>query len=62
MAANSAWRGSNPVVAAAERSGQIEAEAVDVHLAGPVAQAVRHQLQHARLAQVEGVAAAAEVS
>ena len=32
---------------------EVEAEAVDVHLADPVAQAVEHELQHARLAQVD---------
>ena len=38
--------------------GQIEAEAVDVHLQHPVAQRVHDQLQHARMLQVERVAAA----
>jgi hypothetical protein len=40
---------------------EVEAKAVDMHLAGPVAQAVHHQLQHARLAQVEAVAGAGPV-
>ena len=42
---------------AAERGRQVEAEAVDVHLGDPVAQAVHHQLQHLRIAHVQGVAA-----
>jgi hypothetical protein len=46
------------VVVAAEDGRQVEAEAVHVHLAGPVAQRVGDQLQHARVAQVEGVAGA----
>ena len=33
---------------AGQGAGQIEAEAVDVHLDDPVAQAVHDQLQHAR--------------
>src|SRR4029078_875679 len=39
---------------------EIEAEPVDVHLGHPVAQAVHDQLQHARAAHVERVAAAGE--
>ena len=38
--------------------GQIETEAVDVHLQHPVAQRVHDELEYARLLQVEGVAAA----
>ena len=34
---------------AGQRAGQIEAEAVDVHLQHPVAQAVHDELQHARV-------------
>ena len=34
---------------AGQRAGQIEAEAVDVHLVHPVAQAVHDQLQDARV-------------
>ncbi len=33
---------------AGERAGQIEAEAVDVHVDHPVAQAIHDELQHAR--------------
>ena len=40
---------------------QVEAEPVDVHLLHPVAQAVHDQLQHARAAHVQRVAAAGEV-
>ncbi len=40
-------------VAAAEHGCQVETEAVDVHLLHPVAQAVHHHLQHARVADVE---------
>ena len=44
-----------------QRARQVEAEAVDVHLLHPVAQAVHDQLQHARAAHVQRVAAAGEV-
>ncbi len=40
---------------------QVEAEAVDAHLGDPIAQAVGHHLQHARMAQVERVAGAGVV-
>ena len=33
----------------AERGREVEAEAVDVHLRDPVAQAVHDELQHARM-------------
>ena len=46
---------------AGQGAGQIEAEAVDVHLQHPVAQAVHDQLQHPRVAHVQRVAAAGEV-
>ena len=46
---------------AGKRRGEIEAEAVDVHLGDPVAQAVHDQLQHVRVAHVEAVAGAGEV-
>src|SRR5262249_50023113 len=35
---------------------QIEAEAVDVHFRCPIAQAIVHHLQHARMAQIHGIA------
>jgi hypothetical protein len=43
---------------AAEHGGKIEAETVHAHLDVPVAQAVHHQLQHARVRYRERVAAA----
>ena len=43
---------------AGERGGQVEAEAVDVHLGHPVPQAVHDQLQHVRVAHVQAVAGA----
>ena len=46
---------------ARQRGGQIEAEAVDVHLRHPVAQAVHDQLQHLRMAHVQAVAGAGVV-
>ena len=46
---------------AGQRAGQVEAEAVDVHLQHPVAQAVHDELQDARVLHVERVAAAGEV-
>ena len=46
---------------AGQRRREVEAEAVDVHLGHPVAQAVHDQLQHVRVAHVEAVAGAREV-
>ncbi len=46
---------------ARERSREIEAEAVDVHLEHPIAQAVHDELQHARMHHVERVPAAGVV-
>ncbi len=46
---------------AGQGGGQVEAEAVDVHLVHPVAQAVHDQLQHVRVAHVEAVAGAGVV-
>ena len=46
---------------ARQRARQVEAEAVDVHLEHPVAQAVHDQLQHLRALHVQRVAAAGEV-
>ena len=43
---------------ARQRGGQIEAEAVHVHLQHPVAQAVHDELEHLRMAHVQGVAGA----
>ena len=48
-------------VATAQHGRQVEAEAVDVHVLYPVAQAVQHHLQDARVADVHRVAAAAQV-
>ncbi|MNJ50316.1 hypothetical protein D3C77_455850 [compost metagenome] len=45
-------------VIAPKDGGQVETKAVHVHLAGPVAQGVGDQLQHAGVAQVQGVAGA----
>ena len=44
-----------------QRRGQVEAEAVDVHLQHPVPQRVHDQLQRVRVAGVEAVAGAGEV-
>jgi hypothetical protein len=46
---------------ARQRRREVEAEAVDVHLRHPVAQAVHDQLQDVRVAHVEAVAGAGEV-
>ena len=43
---------------AGQRGGQVEAEAIDVHLRHPVAQRVHDQLQHLRVDGIEGVAGA----
>ncbi len=45
-------------VLATEDGRQIEAEAVHVHLGGPVAQRIGDHLQHAGVAHVQGVAGA----
>ncbi len=42
---------------AGQRAGQVEAEAVDVHLGDPVAQAVHDELEDARVGHVQRVAA-----
>ncbi len=41
---------------AAEDGREIEAESVDPHFRGPVAQAVHHHLQDARIGEIEGIA------
>ena len=46
---------------AGQGRGEVEAEAVDVHLDVPVAEAVHDQLQHVRVAHVHAVAGAGEV-
>ena len=46
---------------AAQRGREVEAEAVHVHLADPVAQAVEHHAQHFRVVHVQRVAAARPV-
>ena len=46
---------------ARQDGGKIEAEAVDAHVVGPVAQAVHHHLQHAAVAEIHGVAGASVV-
>ena len=46
---------------ARERGGEVEPEAVDVHLRDPVAQRVHDQLQHVGMARVEAVAGARRV-
>ena len=43
---------------ARQRRGQVEAEAIHMHLLHPVAQAVHDQLQHLRMAHVQAVAGA----
>ena len=47
---------------AGEGGGEIEAEAVHVHVEDPVAQAVHEELERARVSQVEGVAASRVVA
>ena len=46
---------------AGQRGGEVEAEAVDVHLGDPVAQRVHDQLQRVRVPDVEGVPGAGVV-
>src|SRR5687767_1573624 len=46
---------------ARQDGAQVEAEAVDVHLLGPVAQAVAHHLDHHRVREIERVAGAGVV-
>ena len=44
-----------------QRSGQIEAETVHVHLLHPVTQAVHHHLQHARMRGIQRITATGEI-
>jgi hypothetical protein len=46
---------------AGQRGCEVEAEAVDVHDADPVAQRIHDHLQNARMGEIQGVAAAAEI-
>ena len=50
-----------PVVLPGEGDGEVEPEAVDVHLGHPVAEAVHHQLQRVGMVHVEAVAGTGEV-
>jgi hypothetical protein len=50
-----------PVRSATERAGEIEPEAVDMAGLDPIAQRIHDHLQHARVGQVERVAAAGHV-
>ena len=61
MRSKNADRRSTSCSSRARVDGQVEAEAVDVHLEHPVAQAVHDQLQHVRVAHVEAVAGAGVV-
>ena len=54
----SSWK---PCGSRARIGGEVEAEAVDAHVVGPVAQAVHHHLQHAAVAEIHGVAGASVV-
>mmetsp|Transcript_21539 Transcript_21539/g.83730 ORF Transcript_21539/g.83730 Transcript_21539/m.83730 type:complete len:418 (-) Transcript_21539:1647-2900(-) len=47
--------------AAAQHRREVETEAVDTHLGDPVAQGVQHELGHARMRGMQGVAAAGQV-
>ena len=42
----------------AERHAQVEAKAIDMKLAHPIAQRIERQLDHARVREIHGVAAA----
>ncbi len=56
-----AGEAADVVKLAGEGGGEIETEAVDVHLGDPVAERVHEQLKHLRIADVEGVAGAGVV-
>ena len=56
---NALW--ASPLRLAGERGGQVEAEAVDVHLGHPVAQRVQNEPQSGGVADVEAVAGAGGV-
>ena len=49
------------LVIARERGSEVEAKSVHVHFEDPIAQAVHHQLQRARMQQVKRVARAGEI-
>ena len=53
---------TRPWTIAAEHRGEIEAEAVDVHLHHPVAQRVEDEIAHDRMARVDRVSRAGEVA
>ena len=57
MTSKNALEGSKALRLARERRREVEAEAVDVHLGHPVAEAVHHELQHLRVPHVQRVAA-----
>src|SRR5262249_9696222 len=46
---------------ARQRGGEIESKPVHVHLLHPITQTVRHQLERARMKQVESVTRAGEI-
>ena len=46
---------------ASQSAGEIEAETIDVHLRGPVAQAVHDELQNLRMTHIQGVSRAGVV-
>ena len=49
--------GIEAVLGTAQHAGQVEPEPVDMHVVHPVTQAVHHELQHARLTQIQRIAA-----
>src|ERR1019366_2138759 len=53
--------GSGPRLVAAQHRAEVEAEAVNVHLAYPVTQRVQDQASYRRAGGVDGVAASGEV-
>ena len=46
---------------ARERTGQIEAKTIDMHLSHPIAQRIHDELERARMRDVERIAAAGEI-
>ena len=51
----------NALVIAAECRGEIETKTIHVHVIHPVAQAVHHELERARVKKIERVARAGEI-
>src|SRR4029450_1626041 len=53
--------GPEGAIVAAKRGGEVETEPVDLEFPHPIAQRIEHQLQHARVGNIERVTASRDV-